>query len=60
MIEKAILDEVVSEMIQQNDWHLYFHSGNGSCSIDNKGFLFNEKAFSITGCLAIMDFRKDK
>jgi len=46
----------VSETIQQNNWHLYFQSGNGACSIDGQEVKFVEKAASITGCLAILNF----
>jgi hypothetical protein len=49
----------VSEVIQQNNWHLYFQSGFGSCSIDKNGIQFSEKASSVIGCLAIIDFDKD-
>jgi len=45
----------VSETIQQNNWHLYFQSGSGTCSIDGSGISFLEKPFSINGCLAILD-----
>ena len=50
----------VSETIQQNDWHLYFQSGFGSCSIDRNGVQFIEKTIPVIGCLAIIDFDKDK
>ena len=46
----------VSDTIQQNGWHLYFQSGSGSCSIDKSGITFLEKATSVVGCLAIIDF----
>nr|AGS51654.1 hypothetical protein [uncultured bacterium contig00026] len=46
----------VSETIQQNNWHLYFQSGAGSCLIDRNGIQFIEKNNSLTGCLAIIDF----
>ena len=46
----------VSQTIQQNKWHLYFQSGSGSCSIDEGGITFLEKPFSLTGCLAVLDF----
>ena len=46
----------VSEMIQQNNWHLYFQSGFGSCSIDKNGIIFQENIVSVIGCLAIIDF----
>ena len=49
----------VSEAIRQNNWHLYFQSGLGACSIDGKGINFLEKAISVTGCLAIIDFTGD-
>ena len=50
----------VSEAIQQNNWHLYFQSGFGSCSIDRNGILFSERAIAVIGCLAIIDFHGDK
>ena len=46
----------VSEAIQQNNWHLYFQSGSGSCLIDGNGMRFFEKPISLTGCLAVLDF----
>ena len=48
----------VSQAIQQNDWHLYFQSGSGACSIDKSNILFSETTLSIRGCLAIIDFNK--
>jgi len=50
----------VSETIQENKWHLYFQSGSGSCSIDRHGMKFFEKTPSITGCLAILDFNRER
>jgi len=49
----------VSETIRENNWHLYFQSGAGSCSIDGQGIIFFEKTPSITGCLAILDFNQE-
>ena len=49
----------VSETIQQNNWHLYFQSGLGSCSIDKNSIQFTEHAKSIHGCLAIISFSGD-
>jgi hypothetical protein len=46
----------VSETIRQNNWHLYFQSGNGSCLIDGQQVKFIGKTPSITGCLAILNF----
>jgi hypothetical protein len=46
----------VSETIRQNNWHLYFQSGSGACSIDGRKMEFSEKTPSITGCLAILGF----
>ena len=46
----------VSETIQQNDWHLYFQSGFGSCSIDKNGITFLERTNKLIGCLAIINF----
>jgi len=45
----------VSESIRNNDWHLFFQSGTGSCSIDKSGITFNEESIPITGCLAVLD-----
>jgi len=50
----------VSEAIRENNWHLYFQSGSGSCSIDKHGINFYEKMPSITGCLAILDFKQEE
>jgi len=50
----------VSETIQENNWHLYFQSGSGSCSIDGHGINFFEKTPSITGCLAILDLNGEQ
>ena len=46
----------VSETIQKNNWHLYFQSGFGFCTIDQNGKQFSENAHTIKGCLAILDF----
>jgi hypothetical protein len=50
----------VSETIRQNCWHLYFQSGNGSCSIDGQQIKFFERTPSVTGCLAILYFNGAK
>jgi hypothetical protein len=50
----------VSEAIQQNNWHLCFQSGFGSCSVDGNGIQFSERAIAVIGCLAIIDFNEDK
>jgi hypothetical protein len=46
----------VSETVRENNWHLYFQSGVGSCSIDKDGIKFTERKIFLTGCLAIIDF----
>ncbi|MFP3040923.1 hypothetical protein LQZ19_03770 [Treponema primitia] len=46
----------VSESIQQNNWHLYFQSGSGCCSIDSAGLNVYENDISLLGCLAIIRF----
>ena len=46
----------VTASIIQNKWHLFFQSGIASCSIDENGISFNERANSLTGCMAILDF----
>jgi hypothetical protein len=46
----------VSETIQQNNWHLYFQSGIGCCSIDKNGMNFFQRDTSLIGCLAIVKF----
>jgi len=47
----------VAETIQQNNWHLYFQSGSGCCSIDGDGIKFSDRLPSLTGCLAILNLR---
>ncbi|MDR2717294.1 MAG: hypothetical protein LBB89_04425 [Treponema sp.] len=46
----------VSKAVQQNQWHLFFQSGNGTCSINKNGLSFLESSVSLTGCLAIISF----
>jgi len=46
----------VAETIQQNNWHLYFQSGSGCCSIDRSGMVFSVRLPSLIGCLAVLDF----
>ena len=46
----------VANTIQKNNWHLFFQSGSGSCSIDNSGMKFFETPTAVTGCLAVIDF----
>jgi hypothetical protein len=48
----------VSDTIQQNNWHLYFQSGSGSCSIDDKELKFSDEKISLPGCLAIINFNE--
>jgi hypothetical protein len=50
----------VVEAIQQNNWHLFFQSGIGACLIDKNGIGFTERAASVTGCLAVIDFSGEK
>jgi hypothetical protein len=50
----------VSETIRQNHWDLYFQSGHGCCTIDDKGMCFFESDFSLPGCLAIINFNEVK
>jgi hypothetical protein len=46
----------VSETVRQNQWRLFFQSGNGTCSIDKNGLSFLESNVSLPGCLAIICF----
>ena len=46
----------VSETVRQKHWHLFFQSGNGTCSIDKNNILFNESNVSLPGCLAVISF----
>jgi len=50
----------VSEVIQQNNWHLYYKSGFGSCMIDKNNIQFHKDANSLPGVLAIIDFSGEK
>ncbi|AEF86804.1 hypothetical protein TREPR_1877 [Treponema primitia ZAS-2] len=50
----------VSENIQQNNWHLYFQSGSGCCSIDNTGLAIYENEIPLLGCLVIIMFNGGK
>jgi hypothetical protein len=45
----------VSETIQNNNWDLYFQSGNGYCRINKDGIKYSNSNVSIVGCLAIID-----
>ena len=49
----------VSETIQQNKWHLYFHSGSGYCEIDKTGMQFSKSEILINGCLAILNINEE-
>jgi hypothetical protein len=46
----------VSETVQQNQWRLFFQSGDGTCSINKNGLSFLESNVSLPGCLAIICF----
>jgi hypothetical protein len=46
----------VSETIQNNNWDLYFQSGNGCCFINKGGIKYSNIDISILGCFAIIDF----
>jgi hypothetical protein len=50
----------VSETIRQNNWHLYFQSGFGSCSIDKNETIFFQETIPVTGCLAVINFSGGK
>ncbi|GBU26702.1 hypothetical protein R84B8_00212 [Treponema sp. R8-4-B8] len=60
MIAETVIEALIAETIQENNWHLYFQSGSGSCFIDRHGINFFEKTPSITGCLAILDFNGER
>jgi len=49
----------VSETVRQNNWQLFFQSGNGNCFINKNGISFYESNGSLSGCLAIIDFIGD-
>jgi hypothetical protein len=46
----------VSETIQNNQWGLYFQSGNGCCFINKNGIECSNSHTCISGCLAILNF----
>ena len=49
----------VSESVRQNNWHLFFQSGSGTCAIDKNGLSFSESAVYAGGCLAVICFNGD-
>jgi hypothetical protein len=49
----------VSETIRNNNWHLYFQSGDAHCQINKDGIVYTESNTSILGCLAIINFYGD-
>jgi hypothetical protein len=49
----------VSETIQNNNWHLYFQSGDAYCLINKFGIKYANSNMSISGCLAIINFLGD-
>jgi hypothetical protein len=46
----------VSETIQNNNWDLYFQSGNGCCFINKNGIKYSKSDIVVSGCLAIINF----
>jgi hypothetical protein len=46
----------VAKTIQKNNWHLFFQSGYGACSIDHAGPRFFESPGAVIGCLAVIHF----
>jgi hypothetical protein len=46
----------VAKTVQKNNWHLFFQSGSGCCSIDNSGLKFFEAPIELNGCLAAINF----
>jgi hypothetical protein len=46
----------VSEIVQQNDWQLYFQSGTGCAAIDRTEARFFTNSTDVVGCLAIVKF----
>ena len=49
----------VSETIRNNNWDLYFQSGNAYCIINKTGTKYSNGNTFISGCLAIIDFHGD-
>jgi hypothetical protein len=50
----------VFETIKNNNWDLYFQSGNGYCLINNNDIKYKDSNTFVPGCLAIIDFSGDK
>ncbi len=48
----------VNQNISENNWHLFYQSGNGCCKIDNKVITFSESEKYFTGCLALVCFKE--
>jgi hypothetical protein len=49
----------VLETIQNNNWNLFFQSGNACCEINKNGIQYKKSNMSISGCLAIMNFDEE-
>jgi hypothetical protein len=50
----------VSETIKNNNWALYFQSGNGYCLINRDDIKYKDGNTFVPGCLAVIDFNGDK
>jgi hypothetical protein len=50
----------VSKTIQENNWNLFFQSGNGNCFINKDGIKYTQSNILISGCLAIINFNGGK
>jgi hypothetical protein len=50
----------VSETIRNNNWHLYFQSGDAYCLINKDGIRYINGNISVSGCLAIINFYEGK
>jgi hypothetical protein len=46
----------VAETIQNNNWDLYFQSGNGCCFINKNGIKYSKSDTVVSGCLAVINF----
>ena len=44
--------------IVENNWTLYYHSGNAVCKADGNGFCFEESEFKHNGCFCILSCKE--
>ena len=44
--------------VVENNWHLYYHSGNAICNADGNGYSFGLSVYRHDGCFCILSCKE--